>query len=171
MIGDLPPYGDSLRQLKGILRGTDYISLFRRDAPAGELAMAFGSSQCMNLVDEKLREHLKQQLVGIAKCFGDGQTRRQDKDSQDKIEKTMLEERPVLLLEWAINICLGHQPPGETVAEFAELVTNLVNVSPSIGPLFRPIIQILLEELPTSEAKHFWAVMIRLRTEKHGKAA
>ncbi|MCH8089213.1 MAG: hypothetical protein IH955_04285 [Chloroflexi bacterium] len=171
VIGDYPPYGDSLHHLKGILRETDYISLFRMDTGSGALAMFFGSSQCMNLLDEKLREHLKGQLVGIAKCFGDAQSSKQVNDNQGKIGKITLEERPALLLEWALNICLGHEPTGGIVAEFAKLVTNLVDVAPSIGPLIRPIIQILLEELPTPEAKHLWALMIRLRAEKHEEAA
>ncbi len=159
VFGDLPPYEDLMDQLKVIMCQTDFVNLFEKDLNCGKFAIHAASLQVINLDDEDLRYHLKDQLVNIAKFL--------TAQKSSKLNCIAADERELflVLVESALNISIAAQLPQDVISEFADLLRQLVETWDSMMPECRPMVQRLCEELPISQAQKFWPLLVRLRAE------
>jgi len=146
MFGNMPANNFFVDRLKAILFKTDFTKLLEQDMSNGTLLMHMVSLQIGHFQDENLRLYLKEQFLKIV-----------------KIIKTK-EVDEALLIESAFKISIAKQPADKAVAEFVELVTQLIETCNSLIPMYKPIIQHFCEELPVSQAQQFWPLLIRLRT-------
>ena len=164
VLGDLPPYQDITEPLKTILLETDYGNLFEKDINCGALALQVASLQAINLSDEDLRNHLKGQIMKASKFLANRQTGKGSSGSREEAFANPIESG-LFLLEPALNVSLAAKPPHGSIAEFAQVITQIVDIWPTVASIYKPAIQRLCEELPVSWAGHFWPLLVRLRAE------
>lgn len=165
VLGDLPPREDLAYRLKTTMRETDFVGLFEKDAGLGYIAIQTASLQVINLGDEHLRDHLKDQLVKIAQLFAGLEAGEVDCGTVSADDFGESRDVFLLLIESALNISIAAQPPQDVIAEFAALLAQLVRAWQSMIPVCRPIVQRLYEELPIAQAQQFSTLLVRLRAE------
>lgn len=164
VLGDLPPYQGISEPLRAILRDTDYGSLFEKDIICGALALQLASLQAINLANEDLRNHLKDQIIRISKFLADRQTTEGASGSREETFAKPIESG-LFLLEPALSVSLAAKPPQGSITEFVQVITQIVDVWPTVVPIYKPAIQRLCEELPVSLSGQFWPLLVRLRAE------
>jgi len=150
VLGDLPPYEGLADRLRAVISGTDFASLFRLDVETAAFALQVASLQVSNLDDENLRHYLREQLVKTAQALA-------ERDSGD-----VLKVRP-LLVECALRVSLPAQSSQVVVGEFVDLLTQLVIAWNAMIPKVKPVVQVLYDELPISQAQQFCPLLVRLR--------
>lgn len=164
LLGDMPPHEDLADRLKTIMRQTDFVGLFEKDTGLGYFAMQTASLQAINLGDEDLRCYLKAQLVESSRLFAGWESGEvSDGNGKDNFDKWM--EVCYFLIESALNLAIAAHPLRDVIAEFVDLLTQLVETWSSMIPTCRPIVQLLTEDLPISQAQQFWPLFVRLRAE------
>jgi hypothetical protein len=163
VIGDLPPYEDLADRLAEAARQTDFVDLMRSNAQTGLLALHTAAQLAPNVGDEALRSHLKGQLVDVARILGEADSG--PDGGRASVEELM--ERPELspLVDGALALAVAADSPEHVHSEFAALIGELVSVWPSTVTLFKLTVLRLCEELPVSQSKHYWPLLIRLRAE------
>lgn len=164
IIGDLPSPENLTERLSRVLHQTNYVSLFKKDPIYGGIAIQLASSQAININNEDLFAYLKNQLIGIAKLFGEKTSR----DLGSNIKEEVLNEPRnifIILLESALNLALTVQSKGSTEEEFGNIVISIVEAWRAAAYEYKPIIQRLCEELPLTDAKYLWPLLIRLRCD------
>lgn len=152
VFGNLPANENFVDRLKAIILQTDFTKLLEQDVLRGNFVMHMTSLQISHFQHEKSRLYLKEQFLNNVKF----------------IEKGLAQTKEILLsslIESAFNISIAIQPADKAVAEFVELVTQLIETCHSLIPMCKPIIQRFCEELPVSQAQQFWPLLVRLRTE------
>jgi hypothetical protein len=164
VLGDLPPYQAISEPLRAILRDTDYGSLFEKDIICGALALQVASLQAINLPNQDLCNHLKDQIIRISKFLANQQTAKGASSSREEAFTNPIESG-LFLLEPALNVSLAGKPPQGSIAEFVALLTQIVDVWPTVVSIYKSSIQRLCEELPVSLAGQFWPLLVRLRAE------
>jgi hypothetical protein len=68
-------------------------------------------------------------------------------------------------VDGALALAFAASSPQNVHSKFAALVDRLVSVWPSTASLFKLTALRLCEELPVSQNKHYWPLLIRLRAE------
>jgi len=163
VLGDLPPEQHLAVRLKKAISQTDFVGLFEKNANSGFLALLAASLQAINLGDQNLRCHLKDQLVRTSKILAQRESGETGRDTRG--EEDFSESWKAFLFESALNISIAAQPSGDVIAEFADLLTQIVKNWHSIIPTVKPIVQRLCEELPVRQAQQFWPLLIGLRAD------
>ncbi len=167
MLGDLPPPEDLTPRLQTIIRQTDFVALARKNVELGFLAILVASQQVINLGDEEIRQHVKSELVKVAKLLAGSDLIEVIVRS---VEGADFNESQVMffrLFETALNLSIAVQAsPEEVIIEFRDIMTPLAEVWPAMTPAtLKPIIQRLCEELPVSQAQHLWPLLVRFRAQ------
>lgn len=165
ILGDLPPREDLADRFKVTIRQTDFAGLFKKNPGLGCIAIETSSLQVINVGDEYLRSHLKDQLVKIAQLFAGLESDDVDCSTASADDFGKPRDMCLVLIESALNISIAAQPPEDVIAEFATLLTQLVNAWQSMISVCRPIVQRLYEELPIAQAQQFSTLLVRLRAE------
>ncbi|MFW6116631.1 MAG: hypothetical protein ACOC6F_02795 [bacterium] len=165
VLGDLPIYEDLSGRLKSLIRQTDFVALLERDVKAGRFAMAVASSQVMHLDDQELTLYLRDELLSAARLLANWDSEQSASSGMSDEELDSLEDLALLLIESALDIALASDSSQEASTRFADTLAEFVEVWPSIVPHCKPVVQVLSEELPISEAQHFWPILVRLRAE------
>lgn len=165
ILSDLPPYPSLSSRLKSLFNETDFVALFKENAMIGSSAILAASFQIGHLKDEKLREYLKEQLNGIAKFFANNGKGEAMLDANHNNWFSEPEEMGIFLLEPALNISLAAEKSDSIISEFIDILTKLVDSWPDMIPIVKRSVQRLCYELPISQAKHFWHLLVRLRAE------
>jgi hypothetical protein len=163
VFGDLPSPDNLSARLASLIRQTDFVGLFRKSIEAGCLGMLMASLQAVHFNDQKLRLHLRDQLIQSAQLFARWEHGDEECSAIDK--HNFGSHNLSTLVETSLNIALATQPSEETVTDFADIIKNLVGIWPSLATVYMPIVQAFSEGLSISQAKHFWPVLIRLRAE------
>jgi hypothetical protein len=66
----------------------------------------------------------------------------------------------------ALCISVATDAGDPRLADLTNLLTELVDAWPQLARAYRPVIAAACEELATSDARHFWPLLVRLRAEK-----
>lgn len=156
--GDFPPSSDLVPQLSAIFRKVDYVTLLKKSTQLGYIAIQTVSMQCWNLHDEDLRQHLKGQVLKIARYLADLEASADSTNGMENWKKA-----PALLIEVALNIALAAESPFDTSEEFAQVLLQLAVTWKAIAPACRPIVQALVEELPVRQSHKLWSLLVWLR--------
>lgn len=163
IIGDLPISQQLAEQMKNAIELSDFVGLFRNSLFYGGLALKTASSQARHLFDkESLLLQLKKQLVEVARL----NVSKGLENPNICQHENGLRDMPTIseiLLESALNLSLLKESTESVADEFAGIVIQLVDADSSLAKEYRPIIQRLCEELPLSETKFLWPLLIRLR--------
>ena len=163
LLGDCPPNGGLVDDLGLIMRQTDYVELVKKNALIGVRAIHTATQQSVNFRDEEQRQQLKGELARLAELFGQGSfvgvTTGPDDSGELHDSDVLLELMP----DMALNLSLAMGDPENTVTEFMDIMTKLVEVLSEVGSRSSNVIQRLCEELPVSHAQKFWPLRTRLR--------
>lgn len=163
VLGGLPPYKNLVDRLRTIIQKTDYVNLFKKNPDLAGIAIHTASLQLINLCDNDIRCNLKNQLVNIAKYLAKQNTDIANSNNVSKEDFKKLKDTCLILLESAFNISTATQQNQNVITEFVDLLTQLVEILNVMKPVIKPIVQRFCEELPISQAKQFWMLLLRLR--------
>jgi len=159
-----PPYEDIKEQLESLTRQTDFVGLFEEDLLAGHFAISAASLQVGHFANEDTRLYLKDQLLKAARFFADRESGEISCSAEGR-DALGAQDLCASLVESALNVAIAAQRPQDMVAEFAEMLTQLVETWRPMIALCKPIVQALSEALPISDAQRLWPLLIRLRAE------
>lgn len=159
IIGDMPPYKEVIDRLSVNLSQTDFCYLFEKDHKFTHYLLMAATAWANSIGDEQVSNHLKEQLIKICEL----QSRAAVNTPSAATISEESEGAALLLLESALNLSRATQPPNNVLSEFGDLVTRMVQAWSSLVPIFRPVIQRFCDELPISQAKHFYPLLLRLR--------
>ena len=101
--------------------------------------------------------------MDIAKYLAKQNTDKVDLSAISKEDLDKLRDISLILLESAFNVSTATQQNQNVIAEFVDLLTQLVEILNVMKPVIKPIVQRFCEELPISQAKQFWMLLLRLR--------
>ena len=68
-----------------------------------------------------------------------------------------------IFLEYAWAASVIPENPEESCNNFASLVMEMINVWPKLGAVYRPAIFRLVRELPVSQSKNLWRLLLVAR--------
>ncbi len=157
ILGDLPPYADIADRLRAILRALPLAELVARDEGAGIAALRVACLQAIH-GDTAVRDHLRDQLVRIAGRWAADAANLQTADQTEVIRI-----RGVALFTEAIHLCGTSASTSDIVNSLIDLLTALVEAWADLGPIFRPLVERLYEELPASESSRVVPLLVTLR--------
>lgn len=165
IIGDLPPYKNLKDHLKELILKTDYKILIKEDIKLINFAVLPASYMSFHLNDSKVRSYLKEQLIEIAKRLAQVYSNNPDAFKNTNQGFYNANHIWMLLVEVVNNLSVSTIPKTKVTEEFVDLLSDIINVCKPVVPVIRPAVQRLCEELPISQAKKFWPLLIRLRAE------
>lgn len=164
ILGDLPLEGGLGEKLDLAIEGTDFVALFDSNPTLAGAALRLSSMQVRNLRDSESRQRIINGLIGVARSI----SRIESIDGPPAVgsEKKLstLEEMGPAFLEVALNLSMATDNANSPAAEFADLVTQIIEVCEGMIPMTKPVILKLCEELPIAEAQLFWPLLLRIRT-------
>lgn len=162
VIGDLPPYDELASRLEEAIQQTDFVDLAQSNTQTGMIALHAASQLKLNVGNEDLRGYLKEQLVSVTGLLAELDS---SSDGRTSAEALMEHAGLSTLMDTALAIAIATSPPEEAHPEFASLIDQLVSVWPTTASLFKLVALRLCEELPVSQSKHYWPLLLRLRAE------
>ena len=158
VIGYFPPFEQIAEKMKTLIGETDFVDLFEKDTNCGLWALYLASRQLINIGDETIYKHLKDQVVKTIYYLAGLDTLKRANSEDSRIHE--------ILLESALTIATSLQPSEIAIREFVDLFSQLSeSLHPIVGLCF-PIVQRLCQELPTPQAKQFAPLLLRLRASK-----
>ncbi|MCQ3974872.1 MAG: hypothetical protein DPW09_15635 [Anaerolineae bacterium] len=164
LLGDLPPREDLATRLKTVIDQTDVVALVKENVDLGCLAMLVASQQAIHLEDEALRQRLKDELVQIFSVLAEVDLVEMEVQAENGEGSNAAQLLYLRLFESTLNLSIAAQT--EPVTEFSDIMMHLAEAWPAMAPtMLKPIIQRLCEELPISQAKYLWPVLVRLRAK------
>ncbi len=107
--------------------------------------------------DEAIRSHLKADVLKLAERLA-------DQNGDEALFRESTEVR--LLIESALHLAVAAAPPTNVFAELAEVLAQLTKTWMSTITVCEGVVQRLVEELPVTQGRHFWPLLIRLRAER-----
>lgn len=162
VIGDLPPYEELVSRLEEAIQQTDFVDLARSNTQTGMIALHTASQLKLNIGNEDLRCYLKEQLVSVTGLLAELDS---SSDERTSVEALMEHAGLSTLMDTALAIAVATSPSKEVHPKFASLINQLVSVWPSTASFFKLVALRLCEELPVSQSKHYWPLLLRLRAE------
>jgi hypothetical protein len=160
-LGELPPIEETARRLLDVFKRTHIRELFEKNIELGMMCIQAISVQLQNLKDKKLNAHVKGELLDIARYSWEKiQDRNTEKEVLEKIE-----EKIKLLPNLVLRTSSISDSTDECIDEFIDTMTEAVKICPTLIPLTKGIVELLIEEQPIMQAQKFWPLMIFLRSE------
>ena len=163
--GSFPPYESLFGKLKEIILKTNFANLVQEDLKNGGSVILVASQQAINLADQDVCNYLRDQLVKISELLANRGINETSLSTNNKSDSNIRGNICIFLLDSALNISIALQSSEGIVTEFKNIIIQLIDSCNSLAPIFRPIIQRLCEELPSSQAKNLWPLLVRLRAE------
>ena len=164
ILSDLAPDHHQSEALKKIIAETDFTKKFNYDLQS-LLPLQAASLQLIHLRDTELYNHLADQLVELSELlYRKWEISLSKATDQDK-EVLDLDLVSPILIETAIHLSVGAQHSENAIYEFSTLLKRIFEACPIIMPICRHFVQRLCEELPLLQARYFWPLLVRIRTE------
>lgn len=163
IVGEVPLFegiGDKINQL---IINTDIVAFYEKDWRGSLFAIQLAGQQIIKTKDKTLSDYLKGQITKLAEHLAEDSRNAAIRTESDA--GSLPKDIGGLLLEAALNISIREESSDSVMSEFVRILTELINAwQPMIG-VCKPIVQRLCEELPVSQAKQFWPLLIKLRAE------
>ena len=146
------PYADCVQDLADAILATDFTESLGQETLNGLTHLFAASKLVIHLGDQRVREYLRTQLLRSANVLAQGS------------EGLSAESAIGMISEAVFNLYASHEPSEENFVSVSSLLSELAAAWPELGKRVRPTVQFFCEDLPPSHAKHFWPLLIRLRT-------
>ena len=151
IIGDMPPYAEVVEGLSAVLKQSDLCQILEKDRKLGICLLMAATAWSCNLGDHEVQKHLKEQIIKICRL------------QSQSASSTPKDEAVLVLLESALNLSRSTETDDNILPEFANLVTGMVEAWSALISDFRPVVQRFVDELPISQARHLYPLLLRLR--------
>ena len=163
ILGDLPPY-ENLRDTIGeIILKTEFADMYQKDVNGGHVALNTATLQAKHVGTKDISNHLKSELLKIVEYLEKESTEGHINNSDNSMSKRV---RLLTVFDTAVDISIaaGLQSQ-ETITHFVEILSQIIEIWKDNIPDLQFMVQRFCKELPVSQAKAFWPLLIRLRAE------
>ncbi len=163
ILGDLPPYENFRDTIREIILQTEFADMYQKDANGGHVALNAAILQAKQVGTKDISNHLKSELLKIVEYL----EKESPEGPTDNSENAMLKrERLLTAFDAAVDISIaaGLQSQ-ETITHFVEILSQIIEIWKDNIPNLEFMVRRFCKELPVSQAKAFWPLLIRLRAE------
>ena len=158
ILGDLRPYEKITDRLRDIILNTGFADLYHEDAVCGIVAFQTACLQSRHIGNKTICDHLRLELLKIAKYLAES-----TEDSDPSISKR---NHLVTLSESALNLSIASgQQSQDSITYLIEILSQIIEIWKDSVPYIESIVRRFYIELPASQSKEFWPLLIRLRAE------
>ncbi len=163
LFGDLPPYENLRDTIRETILKTEFADMYQKDAIGGNIAFQTACLQAKHFGTKDICDHLKSELLKMAKSF----EKESPEEQADNSENSILERDSFqTVIESAANISIAAgQQSQEMIAYFVEILSQIIEIWKDDISDIESMVQRFCKELPVSQAKAFWPLLIRLRAE------
>ena len=163
LFSDLPPYAEERDRIRKIILETEFADLYQKDALSGNIAFQTACLQAKHYGTKDICDHLKSELLKIVEYLEKESTEGHTDNSENSILKRD-SFRTVVESAANISIAAGQQSQ-EMIAYFVEILSQVIEIWKDNTSNIEFMVQRFCKELPVSQAKAFWPLLIRLRAE------
>ena len=163
ILGDLPPYENLRDTIREIILKTEFADMYQKDVNGGHVALNTATLQAKHVGTKDISNHLKSELLKIVEYLEKESTEVHTNDSENSMSKRV---RLLTVFDTAVDISIaaGLQSQ-ETITHFVEILSQIIETWKDNIPDLEFMVQRFCKELPVSQAKAFWPLLIRLRAE------
>ena len=163
LFSDLSPYAEERERIREIILETEFADLYRKDAISGNIAFQTACLQAKHYGTKDICDHLKSELLKIVKYIKKESTEGHTNNSEKPMPKR---DSFQTVIESAANISIASgQQSQEMITHFVEILSQVIEIWKDDISDIESMVQRFCKELPVSQAKAFWPLLIRLRAE------
>lgn len=163
VLGILPLESVVENKLSKVIQTIEFSNLVAQDLLVGIQAIHIASVYAPLIDSPEYSRYLREQLIEIAKLLKEKFPSKTFNSMNDE-EKKQVANIAGILLETVRNISKSFDILDERVQEFEGLSQEISYIWPIFARLIKPIIQLLCEILPPSQAKYMWKLLLFLRS-------
>ena len=162
ILGDLPPYEKIIDRIRKIILKTGFADLYHKDANSGNIAFQTACLQSKHIGNKDICDHLRSELLKIVEHLESESTHnRTDKEHSMSKRDTL-----IAVSESVINISIASGPqPQDRIIYLVEILNQIIEIWKDSIPEIESMVRRFCIELPASQSKEFWPLLIRLRAE------
>ena len=162
ILGDLPPYEKIIDRIRKIILKTGFADLYHKDANSGNIAFQTACLQSKHIGNKDICDHLRSELLKIVEHLESESTHnRTDKEHSMSKRDTL-----IAVSELVINISIASGPqPQDRIIYLVEILNQIIEIWKDSIPEIESMVRRFCIELPASQSKEFWPLLIRLRAE------
>ena len=163
LFGDLSPYENLRDIIREIILQTEFADMYQKDAIGGTIAFQTACLQAKHFGTKDICDHLKSELLKMVRSF----EKESPEEHADNSENSILKrDRFQTVIESAANISIAAgQQSQEMITHFVEILSQVIEIWKDDISDIESMVQRFCKELPVSQAKAFWPLLIRLRAE------
>ncbi len=163
LFGDLSPYENLRDTIREIILQTEFADMYQKDAIGGTIAFQTACLQAKHFGTKDICDHLKSELLKMVRSF----EKESPEEHADNSENSILKrDRFQTVIESAANISIAAgQQSQEMITHFVEILSQVIEIWKDDISDIESMVQRFCKELPVSQAKAFWPLLIRLRAE------
>ena len=137
--------------------------MYQKDANDGHVALNTATLQAKHVGTKDISNHLKSELLKIVEYLEKESTEEHTNNSDNSMSKRV---RLLTVFDTAVDISIaaGLQSQ-ETITHFVEILSQIIEIWKDNIPDLEFMVRRFCKELPVSQAKAFWPLLIRLRAE------
>ena len=163
LFSDLPPYAEERDRIREIILETEFADLYQKDALSGNIAFQTACLQAKHFGTKDICDYLKSELLKIVEYLEKESTEGHTDNSDNSMPKR---DSFQTVIESAANISIASgQQSQEMIAYFVEILSQVIEIWKDSTSNIEFIVRRFCKELPVSQAKAFWPLLIRLRAE------
>ena len=163
LFSDLSPYAEERDRIRKIILKTEFADLYQKDALSGNIAFQTACLQAKHYGTKDICDHLKSELLKIVKYIKKESTEGHTNNSEKPMPKR---DSFQTVIESAANISIASgQQSQEMITHFVEILSQVIEIWKDDISDIESMVQRFCKELPVSQAKAFWPLLIRLRAE------
>ena len=163
LFSDLPPYAEERDRIREIILETEFADLYQKDALSGNIAFQTACLQAKHFGTKDICDYLKSELLKIVEYLEKESTEGHTDNSDNSIPKR---DSFQTVIESVANISIASgQQSQEMIAYFVEILSQVIEIWKDSTSNIEFMVQRFCKELPVSQAKAFWPLLIRLRAE------
>ena len=162
ILGDLYPYEKIIDRLREIILKTGFADLYYKDETCGIIAFQTACLQAKHIGNKITCDHLRSELFKIVEYLEDESTKSYV-NSENSISKR---NHLVALSESALNISFASgQKSQDRISYLIEILSQIIEIWKDSVPGVEFMVRRFCNDLPFSQSKEFWPLLIRLRAE------
>ena len=163
LFSDLPPYAEERDRIRKIILETEFADMYQKDALSGNITFQTACLQAKHYGTKDICDHLKSELLKIVEYIKKESTEGHTNNSENPMLKR---DSFQTVIESAANISIASgQQSQEMITHFVEILSQVIEIWNDHISDIESMVQRFCKELPVSQAKAFWPLLIRLRAE------
>jgi hypothetical protein len=160
IISDLPVNKQFSQKLKSIIKNMELDTLKDTDIISAATTLLGITTRLPTIEDNAIRSKARKEVLRLSQYCA---AQKLNPKNDTTLNKDLSLDIKSIFLEcaWAASVIPGN--PEKTCNNFASFMMELINVWPDLGTVFRPVIFRLITELPVSQSKDLWRLLLVAR--------